>query len=361
MGKKWIWFSLLIIAVGGLAAVNVLNMGSTKAVTTASAERGVLSESVYANGRLQPAAEHTVYTEVSGKVAEVHVREGDRVQAGDALLTYDTEEWELQLEEERNQAAIARLQREVDRKRSFELVRGQTDAEEADKVRADEESAQRLYELQLASTERNMALLQERIRERTVVSPTDGVVTAVAVQEGAAVPAGYESVRLADVSRLVVEAALNELDAGKVEAGMDAVVTGDAFEEQFGGKLTYMAPIAQPVGADGYDYEVPIKVEVAGDAAELGKLKPGFAATLEFQLSGAEQVLVPLRAVGYSGQDAYVYTIADGAAVRTAVTVGKDDGEWIEILSGLQAGDPIIHPIPDGLREGDPVKVETVE
>jgi|GEM_PF-410451 len=359
MRKKWLWLTVLVIAVGGLMAVNVMRLSATVTVTTAIAEKGVISESVYSNGRLQPAEERSVYTEISGKIAEVHVREGDRVQAGDKLITYDTEDWQLQLEEARNQVEIAKLQRETERKRNFELVRGQQDAAEVEKVRDAEEHAQRLHELQLASTERSIERLERLVQENSLAAPADGMITSVAVQAGATVPAGYEAVQIVNVSRLLVEAALNELDAGKVQLGMEAVVTGDAFEEQFTGKLKYIAPMARPAGMDGMDYEVPIQVELDAGGAGSAVLKPGFAATLEFKLAGEERVLVPLSAVKYAGADAYVYRIADGEAVRAYVTVGKDDGERIEILSGLDAGDEIIYPVPDGLREGDQVKAET--
>lgn len=358
MGKKLLWAALLIVVVGGLAVMNYLRLGFTLTAATVPAETGIITESVFANGRLAPKAERTVFTDRSGKVAVVHVEEGDEVQAGDLLITYDTEEWERQLEEARSQVETAKLQREIERKQHFEQIRGQTDAEEADKVRQAEEQAQRLYELQVAAHQRTIAQLTEQIRDNALTAPVSGVVTMVSVQEGAVVPAGTEAVQIVDLSGLVVEAALNELDAGKVDLGMEAIVTGDAFEEQFSGKLVSIAPTAVPAGAEGYDYEVPVKVELEGGVAVSNRLKPGFAVTLEFVLSGEERVLVPIGAVKYSGSEAYVFTAADGVAVKLPVTVGKDDGERIEILSGLEAGEAVIYPVPDGLHEGDEVATE---
>ncbi|MCI3921582.1 efflux RND transporter periplasmic adaptor subunit [Paenibacillus sp. TRM 82003] len=356
MGKKWLWIAGLVLVVGGLAAVNVVNVGKTLTVTSAEAERGVLSESVYANGRLAAASERSVFTDIGGKVETVHVKEGDEVAANAPLLTFRTDDWERQLAAERNQLEIASVQRTADRRRSFESVRAASDAAEAEKLQTAETNAQRLHELQMEATERNIAELERQIRENVLLAPAAGVVTGVAAQEGATVPAGFEAFRTVDVSQLVVEAALNELDAGKVRIGMEAVVTGDAFEASFPGRLTYIAPVARPAGADGFDYEVPIRVTLEKDAVEAGVAKPGFAATVEFALAGEEQVLAPLDAVTYGGQDAYVYRIVDGQAVRVPVTVGKDDGERIEILSGLEAGESYVYPVPDGLREGDRVK-----
>ncbi|TLS51178.1 efflux RND transporter periplasmic adaptor subunit [Paenibacillus antri] len=356
MRKKWLWLLALVLVVGGLATVNVMRLGSSLTVELATAETGVVAESVFANGRFYPASERTVYADRAGRVAEVHAKPGDAVKAGDPLMTYDAEEWRRQLESERNQLAIAALTREQERKRSFEAVRGQTDAAEAEKTLAAEESAERLYALQTASTEASIEALERNIERSVVLAEADGVVASASVQPGAYVSPGAEAFRLADVSQLLVKAALNELDAGKVRTGMKAIVSGDAFETTFEGELTYVSPVARPAGVDGLDYEVEIEVSLPRGEVPPEVAKPGFAATLEFALAGEERVLVPIDAVRYSGQDAYVFGVTDGAAVRLPVTVGKDDGERIEVLSGLSAGDAYVYPVPEGLTEGDAVK-----
>lgn len=361
MGKRWLWIAALALVVGGLAAVNVVNVGKTQTVTSVAAERGVLTESVYANGRLAAIDERAVFTDVGGYVERVHVKEGDEVAAGAPLLTFRTDEWERELEEERNRLDLAALQRSIDRRRSFEAVKGTDDPEEARRLQEAETAAQRLHELQTITTERNIETLERQIRDNVLAAPAAGVVTGVAAKEGATVPAGYEAFRTVDLSQLIVEAALNELDAGKVRVGMEAIVTGDAFEASFPGELTYVAPTARPVGEGGLDYEVPIRVTIDRDAGVAGVAKPGYAATVEFVLAGEERVLVPFDAVIYAGAQPYVFRAVDGEAVRVPVTIGKDDGERMEILSGLAADETYIYPVPDGLREGDKVKEGAAE
>lgn len=361
MRNKWVWLLGLALVVGGLAAVNLARLGSSAAVGTVTASTGVVTESVFAGGRFQSAAETSVYAELSGRVAAVHVKPGAAVAAGDPLMTYDTQEWERQLEELRDQLAIARLTREAERRRSFEAARGQAGAAAADDIAAAEENARRLHELQVASTERSIAELTRHIREAVVAAPSDGVVTAAVPASGSRASPGMELFRLADVSQLVVRAALSELDAGKVRPGMKAIVTGDAFEEAYEGELTFVSPTASPAGMDGLDYEVGIEVSLPRGAVPPETAKPGFAATLEFRLDGEAKVLVPIDAVRYAGAEAYVFRALDGAAARTVVTLGRDDGERIEVLSGLASGETIIHPVPQGLREGDAVKAETAE
>ncbi|HZG58615.1 efflux RND transporter periplasmic adaptor subunit, partial [Paenibacillus sp.] len=353
MRKKWVWLLALVLVVGGLAAVNVARFGASRTVATATAASGVISESVFANGRFEAWSERTIFAERSGRIAAVHARVGDAVRPGDPLMTYNTSEWGRQLEEERDRLTIALLEREAERARHFEAVRGQSDPAEAEKIVEAEERAQRLHEVRVASLTRSVERLAQYIREDDVLSGWSGVVTASALEEGSRVTEGMEAFRLADVSRLVVRASLGELDAGKVRPGMRAVVTGDAFEGSYEGELTYVAPVARPAGADGLDTAVEIKVELPPGAVPPDAAKPGYAATLEFRIDGEARTLAPVDAVQYDGADAYVFRIADGVATRAFVTVGRDDGERIEILSGLEAGDAFVYPVPEDLREGD--------
>ena len=245
MRRKWVWVwpLLLVLAVGVLVAANILRHNSGTTVTVAIAERGVVSESVFASGRFHPAGEHAVFAEAAGRVAEVHVREGDVVKAGDKLMTYDTSEWEKQLAETREQLEIAAISREQERRRSFDAVRGQTDGEKVERALQEEKEAQRLHELRTAAAERTIAELERLIREAVVAAPADGVVAAVVPAPGARLSPGMETFRIADVERLVVKASLSELDAGKVRPGMKAIVTGDAFDAEFEGELVHVSPV----------------------------------------------------------------------------------------------------------------------
>jgi len=362
MRKKWVWLLALVLVVGGLAAVNAMKLGSKVTVELRAAEPGVIAESVFANGRFAPALERTVYAERSARVHAVFVKPGDTVQAGDPLFEYDADDWIRRLTEAETQLEIANRQRDIERKRSFEAARAQTDPAEAEKLIEAEESARQLHHYQTASLQNEIALLQQYIGERTVFAEGNGVVTEVSLDAGARAQEGMEALRLADVSQLVVKASLIELDAGKVKPGMKAVVTGDAFEESFEAELTYVSPVARPASPDGLDYEVEIEATLPRGAVAPDVAKPGFAATLEFALPGEERALVPLGAVQYAGPDTYVYGVSpDGVATRVSVSVGKDDGERIEILSGLAAGDEYVFPVPPELREGDAVEARAAE
>jgi RND family efflux transporter MFP subunit len=356
VGKKWLWAAAIVIVVGGLVAFNVMRFGSSVEVTLSETKEGEVTESVFANGRVQAATESEVFATVGGKVKDVAFEVGDPIKKGDTLLAFDTSDWVRQIELERNKIDIAKLQRQIERKRNFDVAK--QGGEEADKVLATESDAQKLYDLQIRTSEETIKMLEEKIADSIVAAESDGTLTQLDVKAGQIVPEGSRVAQIADLSTLKVAAALNELDADKVSAGSKAIVTGDAFEEQWDGTLTYIAPTAVPSGADGQDYQVGIEVTLSANSL---RIKPGFAATLEFVLPGEKRVLAPMSAVFYKGQDAFIYKEADGKSVQVAVTTGKDDGANIEILEGLQAGEKIISPVPEGLREGKKVKVAQAE
>ncbi len=350
------WGAALVLVVAGLVYVNVMRMGISQEVTLAKAEEGEISESVFANGRIQPADETELYTNVDGKVKEVFVKVGDTVARGDVVMSYDTSDWERQIELERNRIEIEKLQRQIDRKRNYDAAKqGEKDAEQ---ILALESDAQKLHELQIRGTENTIAQLREKIAQSVVKADSDGVVTKLNVTEGQTVPSGFMAAVFADVSSLKVSAALNELDAGKVQAGMKAIVTGDAFDDRLDGELTYIAPEAAPAGPESQDFQVGIEVTLAkGDL----DIIPGLAAMIEFVLPGEKRVLVPIDAVVYRNQEAFVYKAEDGKAVQVAVKTGKDNGERVEILEGLKAGEEVISPLPEGLRDGKKVKAAQSE
>lgn len=116
--KKWLWVLLVIVlAVGGFGAYTVLNQGTTARAQaqqieeeTAVATEGELRVAISANGSLAPARSVSLAFSSTGRVAEIWVQEGDRVQAGQTLARLDTEELELQVTQAEANLASAQAQ-----------------------------------------------------------------------------------------------------------------------------------------------------------------------------------------------------------------------------------------------------------
>jgi len=86
------------------------------------------------------------------------------------------------------------------------------------------------------------------------------------------------------------------------------------------------------------------------------QLRPGYNATVEIAISQKPSILIPLSAIRHTGAKTIVFMIEDGLAIEREVTTGDDDGESIEIHTGLQAGDRVITKLLNDIAAGNKVK-----
>jgi membrane fusion protein (multidrug efflux system) len=91
-----------------------------------------------------------------------------------------------------------------------------------------------------------------------------------------------------------------------------------------------------------------------------GVLQPGMFGRLQINYDQrADALVIPRNALLDDEAQPAVYTVRDGKAARTPVTLGYVDGEWVEVRGGLKQGDPVVTAGKVALREGSPVQVIT--
>lgn len=182
--------------------------------------------------------------------------------------------------------------------------------------------------------------LEDQILDCTVTAPVSGTVTAVNVTVGAA-PAGVLFV-IEDTSRLEVDVAVKEYDVGAVAEGMQALVRADALEdEEFSGKLTFLAPAASQQTGGTVEYEATVAVSDAGTP-----LRIGMSAKADVIVEEKEDVLaVPYESLGVNGDGLDVVYLAeeqeDGSYLvrEVPVTLGLEGELSVEAEGeGLEAG-----------------------
>ncbi len=174
-------------------------------------------------------------------------------------------------------------------------------------------------------------------RTLTMHAPSGGFVVEKMVQVGQAVEMGMPLYRLADLSRVWIEADVYEQDLRFVRLGEAAVVEIDAYPgESLRGRVSYIYP------------EVRMETRTARVRVELanpdGRIKPGMYATVSIQTPVAGRaLLVPRDAVMHSGTHAMVF-VEEGEGLYRAreVQVGTDVGGQTQILSGLMPGERVV-------------------
>ena len=373
------------------------------------AERGPLRITIESTGTIEPEREVEIKCEASGEITQLPVDVSDIVKKGDLLVQLDPQDEELEVKRAQVAAVVAKARLEQ-AKLALEIAqqnlvnsRSRSTATLASAEALAEEMAAQLkraeqlrekkmtseQEVQAARTTHAQAVAsleaakiairdldtqeleidslrqavsiaeqdvvtseidldeaEERLRETTVQSPMDGIVTTRDVQIGQIISSGTSSVSggttvlyLADMSRMYVLVSVDESDIGQVQTGQNARVTVDAFpKREFPGTVVRVA--AKGISSSNV-VTFEVKVEVTSQEKDL--LKPGMTANVEILVVDKEEVLrVPSTAIQRTSRECFVTTLnADTTTSRRDITVGETDGEWSEVLNGLDEGDQV--------------------
>lgn len=177
----------------------------------------------------------------------------------------------------------------------------------------------------------------EPTKTLTLRSPATGIVVEKNVVEGDRIGPGMTVYRIADLSRVWMEAEIFEKDLARVAEGQSAMVTFEAYPgRDFPGRVTYVHPTVSVQSRTAR-----VRVELANRD---GVLKPGMYANIELQaLPGPPTLLLPRSAIIQTGERVLVFVRApDGALVPHEVETGRTAGRMIEILSGVEEGERVV-------------------
>lgn len=173
-------------------------------------------------------------------------------------------------------------------------------------------------------------------RTVTLYSPVTGIVTDKKVTVGESVQAGAMLYSVADLSSVWVEVQLREADAGQVRVGTTADLEFAAYPGRpFKGRIAYVYPsVAEQSRA------IRARLEVANPD---GRLKPGMYATVRLSSPTRTALTAPRTAIVQTGERAVAFVdMGNGALKPVDVETGATIGDYVEILSGLEAGQRVV-------------------
>ena len=383
--RKWTIISviLLIVAIGGAVAVKA-NGKDKKApespVKTGKAEIGDVQVKVTEVGTVEPEVKVEVKSAISGKVVEILHRDGDVVRRGQVLARVEPDLNQAQsLAETKNTLASANI-RFQEAKKNFEAdnrLFSQGLLAQKQHRDAEGEYLQARQQYQEASEKYNIVEKSgipinqsaQDFRGSSIVAPMDGVVLTKNIEIGESITSGVSSFNagtvlftVADVSKMIVKAGVNEVDIGKIRVGMPVKVTLDAYPKVlFNGRIDRIAPAVR-LDDKVRVFDVEIRLDAQGQ-----ELRSGMTANIDVIGEKKEKVLtVPVEAV-FKRDDkeiVYVKKAIDPAAFaadkkksdkekkddkdawkkffdRREVTTGLADNAKVEVLSGLKAGEEV--------------------
>lgn len=306
-------------------------------VETATVSTGTIQAFVHLSSAIGTEAEVAVYPLVGGHVAAIRVEEGDRVQAGDTLLTL--EDAEILLNEERTRIEHAKATQ--DRQRVEELARRDLVSEQdRDEARYAEEMARIGWE--------SARLAVQRSR---VLAPIAGVVGRRTVQVGDLVGPSSSLFTIVDDRELIAVLDVPEKEFSKLKVGQSVRVRSVALaEEELNGRIKRIAPTI-----DAGSGTVRVTVAV-GDPAH--RLRSGMYARFSIVLDTREDaVLVPKQALVYDREQPFAWVAGDSLAQRRRLVVGYEDADRLEVREGLAAGEQLIVVGQSGLKSGSRIRV----
>jgi HlyD family secretion protein len=325
-------------------------------------KRGTVSRRITVVGNLIGDATVSVVPRVGGRMQEISVRLGDRVNRGQRIAKI--EDFEL-VEQVKQAEAAQEVSKATIRQREADLQLAETNAERSrnlfarqllpkqtlDDTEARYQAAVAQLDLARAQATQSNARLDElriTLANTIITSPVNGFVARRAADPGAFVSQNAPIVDVVDISRVRLVANVVEKDLKEIRAGDQASVEVDAFPgEMFMGRIARVAPVLDPATRTA-----PIEIEIPnGDY----RLKPGMYARIGI-VSGEQKdaLVVPANSVVDSGGRRGVFLAQENnTAMFRPVRVGVEEPEQVEILEGVAEGDRVVTTGAGALRDGD--------
>jgi len=360
----------LIIALG--ISLASLEGFAAPSVTVVNVEKRPLERSTSQPASIEPFHEADLNAKVTGYVETVFVDIGSEVTAGQPLFRIATPEMEEQVAslkaqlsqfENAQRAAEAQLRATESEAGRIAAMVAKGSANE----KVGQESVQRLEAARanaaaaggaLASAKAKLREIEALVDYATLKAPFDGIVTSRSVDPGdlvyaASSPKGTSAplMRIAQVDKLRAIAYVPESDAVWLDVGDTAMLSFNSIP----GK-TFSGVIARTSGAlDSKTRTMRAEVDVDN---RNGALIAGLYGEMEIVLESQSQAfLLPAGSVRFDG-DPHVYVVSSDNTIRkTPVTLGADDGNWLQILSGLQGNERIVKNMIGRLQDGDTVTI----
>ncbi len=287
-------------------------------VSTVQVERGRIALAFTANSITQPVRELSFTSDVSGRVSEILVEKGTRVECGTAVLTVDSEL--LKADFTAAEAAWKALQKDRERL-SRSHAAGGVSEQQLDAVST-----------QLIAAESRMSISRRRYEDATVKSPISGIVNERYVETGALIAPNSPLFEIVDDSRVKLLCLIPDSKLSLLSTGSG--VTAASADAVFSGRVTHIGLKA--------DRSLHHPVEVLLDRDS--RLRAGMYLKVTFcPEDSREAILIPRRAVsGSAGAGAVAYVAGNGKASRRSLQLGEMIGDRVEVLSGLSEGEEVI-------------------
>ena len=306
-------------------------------VSIANVEQGDLSAYLSATANLVAENQVKILAESVGRVDRLHVDEGQFVKRGQLLAALEADDEKIALAKAEVKQTTTRLAFERGEDLSSkELI----SREEMDKLRMDFEIAKQ-----------ELAEAQWQIRQTEIRAPFSGQISERMIQLGQHVSNGDELFQITDFDPLIARIYFPETDIIGLENGRKVRVSLNADPDvSFAGRIRHVSDVVDTSTGT-------VKVTIEAPGAPKG-VRPGSFVTIDIERETRADVMkLPKEAVIRELRSAHVFVAKDNVAEKRAVTLGLEEGDWIEAVAGVEPGEAVIVLGQGGLKDGSEIKI----
>ena len=306
-------------------------------VEVSDVSRGNISAYYSNTATLDAEQEATVVSKVRGIIEELHVEEGDRVEAGQVIAKIEDDQY--QIEADRAKATLDRLYSEFQRNKELfekELISAEV-----------YQNSQYEYESQKATYE--LAMLN--LENTSVRSPISGVISRRFIKNGNMIATDQQMYRVTDFNPLQAILHIPEHEMSKISKDQRVELQVDAIPgEVFVGRVERTSPVVDP---ETGTFKTTIYVSETRD-----QLRPGMFARVKIVYDTRENTrMIPKSAVISEDLAQSVYVVRDSLAFKKNIRTGYTNGSNVEVIDGLDDGEIVVTIGQASLQDSSKVSV----
>jgi RND family efflux transporter MFP subunit len=366
-GRKALLLLLVVLVVAVILAVTGIiprlrarttlqqqtNVLAAPAVLVARPQLGQPSEEVILPGNIQAYVDSPIYARTNGYLKKWYFDIGARVKQGQLMATIESPEVDQQLAQAKADLATAQanaVYAKTQSERYQELLKGNAVSQQDTDNYTTQQAA---TTTQVKSAQANVDRLQQLVGFESIYAPFDGTVTVRNVDVGTLIDAGAsrELFHLADEHILRVYVNVPQPYSQACVPGLTATLTLAEFPgRSFEGKVVRTAK-----AIDLASRTLLVEVDVPNPK---GELYPGAYAQVHFKIRNPQPTLIiPVPALLFRSEGLRVGIVQGDKAKLVPITIGRDDGKTVEVVTGLNASDLVITSPPDSLIDGETVRI----
>ena len=350
-------FSLIVLVSCGKDAKEIPTDTKAIPVTVSGITANNTNSFVTASGKIEAENSANVSTRMMGYVTKVQVKVGQKVSAGQLLVSINNSD--LQAKKAQIDASILQATAVFNNaKKDYERFTALFHQQSASQKELDDMTSR--YEMAKAGLEGAKQMRNEVLAQfsySNITAPFAGEVTNTFVKEGDMANPGMPLVSVEGASHLQVTAMVSESDITSIKSGMTAKVLVKSSNESLIGTVSEVSLSAKNTGGQ---YLVKINLEKT-DAKVLSGMfvNVQFPVANKTKASESDTVLVPESALVHQGQLTGIYTIGNkNVAILRWLRIGKTFGNQVEVLSGLAANESYILSADGKLYNGAKVSIQ---